>query len=157
VSTEELLTRLARLDAGDRAWLLGELPPALRRELAGLLADDEDAAPAMPPPAQPEGWESLDAGLVAQLLESEPAWLVSAATRDADTQWRQQLLQAMNARRRHQIEIEDRAARTLGARAARFVLDGCRTRLAANSPSAQPAAARSRFAMLVEQMRERFA
>jgi hypothetical protein len=151
------LARLARLDEGDRAWLLGELPPALRRELAGLLTEDEEPAPSAPPPARPEGWESLDPGLTAQLLEAEPAWLVSAATCNAEAQWRQQLLQALSARRRHQVEIEDRAARTLGARAARFVLDGCRARLANGSLPAQPFAARSRFAKLVDQMRERFA
>ena len=48
MSSEELLARLSRLDAHDRAWLLGELPAAMRRELATLLSDEpERAAPAL--------------------------------------------------------------------------------------------------------------
>ena len=157
MSTEDLLARLARLDEGDRAWLLGELPPALRRELAGLLADEENPAPGVPPPTPPAGWESLDPVLTAQLLEVEPAWLVSAAVREADAMWRQSLMQAFSVRRRHLVEIEDRAARKLGVRAARLLLDGCRARLENGSLPVQPAATRSRFAKLVDQMRDRFA
>ncbi|HEY6124770.1 MAG TPA: hypothetical protein VIV63_08970, partial [Steroidobacteraceae bacterium] len=114
MSTAELLARLARLDARDRAWLLGELPPGLRRELADVLADDEPVASAAPvAPAPLAGWESIDPSRAAEVLGAEPAWLASAATRGADVQWRERLLQAMPSAKRREIEIADRAARTL--------------------------------------------
>jgi hypothetical protein len=160
VSRDDLLTRLARLDARDRAWLLGELPPALRRELIDELAGDEPADNPVPEkmdikPAM--GWESLDPQRVAELFDSEPVWLVSAATRATESRWRERLLQAMNSRRRHEIELSDRAGRPLNARAAEIVLSACREKLA--SVAARPAAAAplSGFSALLEQIKGRFA
>jgi hypothetical protein len=156
VSSDELLARLARLNERDLSWLLGELPPALRRDLAGMLADDEPAADAKAPEARPgTGWDSLDAEAVATMLDGEPAWLVSAATRGAPAEWRERLLHAMPGRRRHDIELADRTGRPLGSRAARLVLDGVRTRLDSGSPLQRPAPKRN-FAALVDQMRSRF-
>ena len=163
MSTSDLLARLARLDAEDRAWLLGELSPAMRRELAGMLATEE--APAVPAPAAsapapvaaPGGWESIDPERAAAVLESEPAWLTSAATRGAETQWRTRLLQTLTARRRHDVELADRGGRVLGTRAARLVLEGCRERAAHASTTNGAAAPRARFATLLAEMRRRFA
>jgi Mg/Co/Ni transporter MgtE len=154
---EELLARLARLDSADRAWLLGELPPALRRELASALSgDDAPAAGGAPPePAIPAGWESLPVEHVADALEHEPVWLVSAATRVAEARWRERLLLAMSTRRRQEIQYADRAGRPLAARAARAVLAGVRARIEGGQTRA--AAPRSKFAALVEQMRSRLA
>jgi hypothetical protein len=162
VSTAELLARLARLDARDRAWLLGELPPALRRELVDVLADDEPAvAPAPTAPVAPvtaAGWESLEPPRAAEVLAAEPAWLASAATRGADIQWRERLLQSMPAAKRREIEIADRAGRPLGARAVQTVLAACRERLAAGVVTTREGQApKHGFAALVDQMRSRFA
>jgi hypothetical protein len=156
---DELLARLARLDPRDRAWLLGELPPVLRRELATELAGEEDApepTPASNAPKATSGWEDLDAARVAELLALEPVWLASAVTRGSDPDWREKLLAAMPHRRRHEIEIADRTGRPLNARAVRVMLDACRDRLASNAaPGRTPA--RHGFAALVEQMKARFA
>jgi hypothetical protein len=156
VSHEDLLARLARLDAHDRAWLLGELPPALRRELVDVLADEE---PEVKPvaPAGAGGWESLEPQRAADVLGAEPAWLVSAATRGTDIQWRDRLLHSMPAARRREIEINDRTGRALGARAVKVVLEACRERLAAGVAVAHGGAAKHGFAALVDQMRSRFA
>jgi hypothetical protein len=167
VSHDELLARLARLDSQDRAWLLAELSPALRRELAGML--DEPAAKvagaaratfspttSSPPSAAqaPGGWETLDAHLAAAALSAEPAWLVSTATRDADAQWREQLLAAMPTRRRLDIESADRGGGSLGARAAKIVLDGCREKLASGVVR-DTAETRTGFGALFERLRGR--
>lgn len=160
MSRDDLLTRLARLDARDRAWLLAELPPALRRELIDELAGDEAAGKTgfEPVDTQPAaGWESLDPQRVAQILDSEPVWLVSAATRSTEARWRERLLQAMNSRRRHEIELSDRAGRPLNARATEIVLSACREKLASGTTQATASAARNGFSALLEQMKGRFA
>jgi hypothetical protein len=154
---DQLLARLARLDTRDRAWLLGELPPAMRREHAADLAGEEpvEAAAAPAPPAA-SGWESLDPERVAELFAIEPVWLASAATRGSHPGWRERLLAAMPHRRRHEIDLADRTGRPLNPRAARVLLEACRERLLVQRPSDQ-APARNRFAALVEQMKARFA
>jgi Mg/Co/Ni transporter MgtE len=158
VSTDELLARLARLDASDRAWLLSELPPALRRQLAeGLAEEEQPAVPAPVTPQAPAGWEALEPQRAADVLDTEPAWLVSAATRTADARWRERLLQAMKTRRRHEVEMADRAGRPLGARAVQLVLDGCRERLAGGGVAPRAGTSRHGFAALVDQMKSRFA
>jgi hypothetical protein len=158
VSTSDLLARLARLDERDRTWLLGELPPALRRELAEVLADeDEPAEPTPSPPPVAGGWEAMEPQRVAEALGGEPAWMVSAATRAAEARWRDRLLQAMPSQRRREIEIADRGGRLLGARAAQFVLAACRERLANGTTSSPSGAPRHGFAALVDQMKNRFA
>jgi hypothetical protein len=159
VSRDDLLTRLARLDARDRAWLLSELPAPLRRELIDELAGDETAGESAPEAmdTQPAGgWESLDPQRVAELLDSEPVWLVSAATRATETRWRERLLQAMHSRRRHEIELADRAGRPLNARAAEIVLRACRERLASGASRPAASASRRGFSALLEQMKSRF-
>ena len=155
MSHEDLLARLARLDARDRTWLLGELPPALRRELVEVLADEE---PEVKPvaPAGPGGWESLEPQRAADVLAMEPAWLVSAATRGTDIQWRDRLLQSMPAAKRREIELADRAGRPLGERAVNVLLEACRESLAAGV-AVRGGAPRHGFAALVDQMRSRFA
>lgn len=159
MSTPELLARLARLHTSDRAWLLGELPPALRRELVVALGDDAiEGGPAEAAPAAPgAGWEALEPQRAADVLAAEPVWLVSAATRGTETRWRERLLQSMAARRRHEIEIADRAGRPLTARAAQLVLDGCRERLAGAIAATNGAVPRHGFAALLDQMKSRFA
>ena len=154
MTRDELIARLGTLGAGDRRWLLAELPPALRRELAQWLADDAplDAEPARAP-ATAASWEALDAERVAELLRAEPVWLVSAVLRAAEPAWRERVLAATHARRRHEIDLADRAGRPLGPRASQQLLDACRRRMA-DTPSA---AARGGFASLVDQMRSRFA
>jgi hypothetical protein len=155
MSGEELLARLSRLDERDRAWLLGELPAAMRRELATLLSDEpERAAPALP--AAPSGWEALDTQRLAAVFETEPAWLVSAATRGTEPRWRDRLLHAMDSRRRHEIELADRSGGAFGARAASCLLEGCRERLAAGVEPARDHTPRHGFAALLDQMKERF-
>jgi hypothetical protein len=155
MSSQELLARLSRLDARDRAWLLGELPAAMRRELATLLSDEpERAAPAVA--ATPSGWEALDPQRLATVFEAEPAWLVSAATRGTEPRWRDRLLHAMGSRRRHEIELADRSGGTFGARAASCLLEACRERLAAGVEPARDSAPRQGFAALLDQMKERF-
>lgn len=157
MSTEALLARLARLDAADRAWLLNELPPAMRRDLAGLLSDDEDSGAQDADQAVPAAtWESLDPQQLAVLLESEPAWLVSASTRAAESRWRERLLAAMNTRRRHDVELADRTGSRLGSRAALWVQERCRTRLASGDVPSRNEAPKQGFAALLEQMKERF-
>jgi Mg/Co/Ni transporter MgtE len=155
VSRDALLARLARLDAQDRAWLLGELPPEMRRKLIDGLADEE--APVATPPPAPQGWESLDPQQVAAVLEPEPAWLVSAATRGCEAKWREKLLHHLPVRRRHEIELADRTARVLNQRAAGLVLAACLDRLADGVANGSVHAARGGFAALVDQMRSRFA
>ena len=157
MSHDELLARLARLDARDRAWLLGELPPGLRRELAEVLADEEPEE--LPPvvPMATAGWESIEPQRAAEVLGAESAWLVSAATRGTDIQWRDRMLQSMPAARRREIEIADRTGRSLGARAAKVVLDACRERMAAGVAVVRGGAPKYGFAALVDQMRSRFA
>jgi hypothetical protein len=155
MSGPELIARLARLHARDRAWLLGELPPAMRQELLSLLGDEpRPTATAAAKPAG--GWEALDPQQLALLLDAEPAWLVSAATRGTDTKWRERLLHAMSSRRRHDIELADRSGGTLGARAVAAVLEGCRERLAAGGAAARESTARQGFAALLDNMKERF-
>jgi hypothetical protein len=158
VTRDDLIARLGQLEAGDRGWLLGELPPAMRRELAQLLADETpaDAQPAKVsmPAARDAGWESLGAERVADVLRAEPVWLVSAALRAAEPQWRERVLAATPARRRHEIEMADRTGRPLGTRAAQILFEGCRDRIAGTPPAAP---ARAGFAALVDQMRSRFA
>jgi hypothetical protein len=155
MSSEELLARLSRLDAHDRAWLLGELPAAMRRELATLLSDEpERAAPALP--VTPSGWEALDTQRLATVFEAEPAWLVSAATRGSEPRWRDRLLHAMSSRRRHEIELADRSGGAFGARAASCLLEGCRERLAAGVEPARDGTTRQGFAALLDHMKERF-
>ena len=154
---EELIARLGALESGDRAWLLGELPPALRRELAQLLADEAPGAVATPlsaPVVPAAGWETLDPERVADVLAGEPVWLVSATLRATDARWRERVLAATPARRRHEIEMADRSGGPLGARAAQRLLEACRTRLADAPPAT---ATRGGFAALVEHMRSRFA
>ena len=155
MSRDALLARLARLDAQDRAWLLGELPPDMRRDLAAGLNEDAPATP--PSPAMPQGWESLDAGRVADVLEPEPAWLVSAATRGTEAVWRERLLQHMPPRRRHEIEHADRSWRALNPRAGQWVLAACRERIASGAIPARTSPPRGGFAALVDQMKSRFA
>jgi hypothetical protein len=160
VSTPDLLARLARLDERDRAWLLGELPPALRHELAEVLADEDKPAERAPTPAPAPvaaGWEAMEPQRVAESLGGEPAWMVSAATRTADLRWRDRLLHAMPSQRRREIEIADRGGRPLGARAAQFVLAACRERIANGATSSPGGTHRQGFAALVDQMKSRFA
>lgn len=152
MTRDELIARLGELDAGDRGWLLGELPPALRRELAQMLADDAPVTTA--PATARSGWESLEAEHVAEILRTEPVWLVSAALRGAEPQWRERVLAATPARRRHEIEMADRTGRPLGSRAVQLLLEACRARLS-DAPPAAPV--RGGFAALVDQMRSRFA
>ena len=152
MTRDELIERLGQLEVNDRAWLLGELPPALRRELAQLLAADDAAA--ISPTPRAAGWESLDPERVAEALHAEPAWLVSAALRAAEPRWRERMLAAWPSRRRHEIEMADRTGRPLGARAAQLLVESCRARLE-DAPPAAPA--RGGFAALVDQMRSRFA
>jgi hypothetical protein len=154
MSTAELLARLARLDARDRAWLLGELPAAMRRELATLLADEPESPAAPAGAASPDTWESLDAQRLAGVLDGEPAWLVSAAIRGCEPRWRERLLQSMGVRRRHEIELADRTGGKLSVRAVACVRQGCRARLDASSGAAAPAA--QGFAALLERMKGRF-
>jgi hypothetical protein len=155
VSGRELIVRLARLHARDRAWLLAELPPVLRQELLTLLG--EESRPAAAPAARPAGgWEALDPQRLALLLDAEPAWLVSAATRGTDPKWRERLLHAVSSRRRHDIELADRGGGALGARAVASLLEGCRERLASGGAAAREPAARQGFAALLENMKGRF-
>ena len=108
MSGPELIARLARLNARDRAWLLAELPTSMRHELLTLLGDE--SRPKAAPAAKPAGgWEALDPQQLALQLDAEPAWLVSAATRGTDPKWRERLLHAMSSRRRHDIELADRS------------------------------------------------
>ena len=153
MTRDELIARLGQLDAGDRGWLLGELPQALRRELVQILSGDESVI-SPPSPARAAGWEALDAERVADLLEHEPVWLVSAALRATEARWREHVLAAWPPRRRHEIDLADRTGHPLGARAAQLLLDACRARIAAAPPAAP---ARTGFAALVDQMRNRFA
>ncbi len=160
MSRDDLLTRLARLDSRDRAWLLGELPPALRRELIDELAGEESPgkdAPAGAPLGPTAGWEALDPHDVAQLLDTEPVWLVSAATRNIEARWRERMLQAMNSRRRHEVELADRAGRPLNTRAAEIVLRACREKLASGAVRPMAPASRGGFSALLEQVKSRFA
>jgi len=157
MSNDKLLARLARLDSRDRAWLLGELPPVMRRELAALLADDAvEPAPAAVAAPAPAGWESFDPQRLAEIFEGEPAWLVSAATRGTELRWRERLLHAMPSRRRHDVEAADRSGSTFGARAVNCVLEDCRARLA---PGGAPVrdTPRGGFAALLDHMKGRFA
>jgi len=154
MSRDELLARLARLDARDRTWLLAELPPALRRGLIEELAA-EDASTAEPLPARTGGWEALDAERLAAILAVEPVWLVSAATRGTEERWRERFLAVLSHRRSHEIELADRIGRPLNARAARVVLEACVQKLA-NGTAGVKSTARG-FAALVEQMKSRFA
>jgi len=157
MSRDELLARLARLDARDRTWLLGELPPALRRGLIEELAgEDAVTAEPTPLPTRAGGWEALDAERLAAILAVEPVWLVSAATRGTDERWRERFLATLSHRRRHEIEMADRIGRPLNARAARVMLEACRQKLANGGAGANTAAVRG-FAALVEQMKARFA
>jgi hypothetical protein len=155
VNGDELLARLARHDEHDRAWLLGELPPAMRRELVAVLADEVAEQPSVGS-APAAGWESLDPIAVAHVLAAEPAWLVSSAIRGTEPRWRERLLSAAAPRRRHEIELADRAGRPLGARSGKLLLDACRARVAEGLGS-QGGEQRSRFAELVDRMRSRFA
>jgi hypothetical protein len=155
MSTGELLARLSRLDAHDRAWLLGELPAAMRRELASLLSDEPRQVLPTPPAATASGWEALDEQRLATLFEAEPAWLVSAATRGTEPRWRDRLLHAMGARRRHEIELADRSGGVIGERAASCLLEGCRERLAAGV-EARDSTPRHGFGALLDHMKERF-
>jgi hypothetical protein len=160
VSRDDLLARLARLDARDRAWLLGELPPILRRELIDDLAGDEpsgDTSAEGAPSGAAGGWETLDPQGVAQLLEGEPVWLVSAATRNTETRWRERLMQVMNSRRRHEIELADRTARPLNKRAADILLAACREKLASGAARPMASASRGGFSAMLERMKSRFA
>jgi hypothetical protein len=153
MSGAEMIARLARLDSGDRAWLLGELSPAMRQQLLTLLG--EEPRPAAAAPARPAGgWEALDAQKLALVFDAEPAWLVSAATRGTDPKWRERLLHAMSTRRRHEIELADRGGGALGARAVACLLEGCRERLA--DVEHVPTAQKQGFAALLETMKERF-
>ena len=155
MSGPELIARLARLNARDRAWLLAELPTSMRHELLTLLGDE--SRPKAAPAAKPAGgWEALDPQQLALQLDAEPAWLVSAATRGTDPKWRERLLHAMSSRRRHDIELADRSGGTLGARAAASLLEGCRERLASAGAAMREPAARQGFAALLENMKERF-
>ena len=156
MSTQELLARLSRLDSHDRAWLLGELPTAMRRELATLLSDEPERAARVLAAATPSGWEALDTQRLATVFEAEPAWLVSAATRGTEPRWRDRLLHAMGSRRRHEIELADRSGGAFGARAASCLLEGCRERLAAGVEPARDNTPRHGFAALLDQMKERF-
>jgi hypothetical protein len=156
MSGAELITRLARLHARDRAWLLGELPSAMREELLTLLGEEPRAATPAPAVKPAGSWEALDAQRLAALLEAEPAWLVSAATRGSEPRWRERLLHAMGSRRRHEIELADRSGGSLGARAVSCLLEGCRERLASGESFAREGAPKQGFAALVEQMKERF-
>jgi hypothetical protein len=157
VSSADLLARLASLDASDRAWLLGELPPALRRELVALLDPEEapDVRSASGTSATSE-WETLDPASVAAVLAGEPAWLVSAAIRATEPRWRDRVLESTTPRRRHEIEIADRTGLPLSARAMRFLLDACRSRIDSGAIPTTDGEARSRFAELVDRMRSRF-
>ena len=156
MSHEALLARLARLDAQDRAWLLGELPPEMRRKLMEGIDEDEALPITLPPAAAPQGWESIDPQQCALVLEAEPAWLISAATRACEAKWREKLLQNLSARRRHEVEVADRAARALNLRAAGLVLAACRDRISEGIATVGASASRGGFAALVDQMRSRF-
>jgi hypothetical protein len=91
------------------------------------------------------------------VLDAEPAWLVSAATRGCDAKWREKLLHHLPSRRRHEIELADRAARSLNQRAAALVLASCRERIAEGTATHSTPSARGGFAAMVDQMRSRFA
>jgi hypothetical protein len=156
MSIDELLARLARLDDRDRAWLLGELPPAMRRDIATMLADEpENPAPVATSPAA-NGWETLDAQHLAAVLESEPAWLVSAVTRGTEPRWRERLLQAMGSRRRHDIGLADRSGGALGTRAMSLVLEGCHDSVDSRVASGRESPGRLGFAALLDRMKGRF-
>ena len=158
MSVQQLLGRLARLDARDRAWLLGELPPPMRRELAALLEDEPAASgAALPATRATRCWEEFDPHSLASVFEGEAAWLVSSATRGTEPRWRERLLQAMGTRRRHEIEIADRSGAQFGARAIDCVLEGCRVRLGAGVAPAPGGTAKAGFAALLDRMKERFA
>ena len=151
MSIDELLGRLARLDARDRAWLLGELPPNMRRELVSLL--DEPTPAATPVTASASSWELLDPQRLATLFESEAAWLVSAATRGTEPRWRERLLQAMGTRRRHEIEMADRSGANFGPRAIQSVLEACRTRLGDGNSAPTETEARGGFAAMLDRVK----
>jgi hypothetical protein len=150
MTRDEILLRLARLDAGDREWLLGELPPALRQSLAEM--NDE---PRTVPPARVAEvtWESVPPAVAAVALEGEPAWFASAATRLANPQWREAWLAACSTRRRQDIESADRSGRSLSPRAAKFAIEWCRGR--GETGAAVPQTPPSRFSTLVDDLRRR--
>jgi hypothetical protein len=156
MSIDELLARLARLDARDRAWLLGELPPTMRRDIATMLADDAENSEAVATSLAGSGWETMDVQRLAAVLECEPAWLVSAATRGTEPRWRERLLQAMGSRRRHDIELADRSGGAFGARAMSLVLEGGREKLDSDVDAGRESPGRQGFAALLDRMRGRF-
>jgi len=155
MKNDELLGRLARLDARDRAWLLGELPPVMRRELAAMLDEEPQGGAVARPAAPASSWELLDPQALAALFESEAAWLVSAATRGTEPRWRERLLQAMGTRRRHEIELADRSGASFGPRAIQCVLEACRARVGEAAPAGTEM--RGGFAAMLERVRGRLA
>jgi len=156
MSTEDLLVRLARLDARDRDWLLGELSPTMRRDLAALLDDEPAAAAAAAAqPVATTSWETLDPQRLAALLEGEAAWLVSAAIRGTEQRWRERLMHSLGSRQRHEIELADRSGARLGARAIQCVLESCRTRLGFEVAAPLEPEVRGGFASLLDRMKGR--
>lgn len=121
------------LREGDRVWILGQLPPAQREQLEGLLAELKSLAiPASPalvqemlaaapvatakpsaaaPKARPDAWSSqldaiaqLEAAQLAHLVQAEPAGLIAQLLNIQHWPWQEALLEQLGVVKRRRVE-----------------------------------------------------
>jgi len=102
------IDRLSRLEAGDRAWILGQLSAREKAALMDKVCADTPAegharAPTTintPPPVGDSGIERLraaTANAIAGVLRVEPAWVIAAVLSVEHWPWQGELLQQLPA------------------------------------------------------------
>jgi hypothetical protein len=150
---------LGSLGATDRRWILDRLPASARARLAEQVdaaRDEASAAPAMMAMEPLHAHESLpdveddfewrrcvarlsaaNPATLAQVLQSEPAWLIDALLHAADWPWREPFRKSLPAAVRAELTALERSGARLGAPATQTLVRELAAR-AADWPLAPP-------------------
>lgn len=116
---EKALALLGSLEEADRRWILEHLPDAAKARLvAGVGGRDGGSRLA-----------EYEAARVAEVLSTEPAWLVHAVLSTGHGPWKAEVLQGLPATLRMEVNAVARHAVTLARPAIEFLLQSMLERL----------------------------
>lgn len=120
-SVEDALRVLARLEDADRRWILERLPPEARARLVRELPlSTEDLITPL---------AGADPGVLLDVLQAEPVWVVQGVLAAADWPWRKEFLRRAPATLRIEIAHLARSGFALAGPATRVLLQTLSKRL----------------------------